>query len=539
MRRGSNSRTPDPRARARRARQLAALAGLAAVACVAALAMQSTLAQAAPTCESYPTINPGTDIYEFDDVTSSSVTLTGHILAGSTASSVDGSLHYFDTDWAFVVYDHTNTEVARGPLQTLVGSPTDTEVEQTISGLTPGERYYFAIDASNFCGQTVPPSPQVTPNNYWTFRTLSRVDAVIDGEGSVSRSGGSLTCTGTTCTTDFDSFSSSVTLNASPDSGVLFLGWTGACETTSTTCVISDLGLSTATAHFGWNPLLNVSMAGPGSGRVTSSPGGISCASGNPTGCSASFGLGSTVTLTAVPDAGSMFIGWGSDETSCSSSAPVCTKKLSTSTYVTAIFAPASELVVSVDSGSGSGTVTSVPAGITCPGICNAYFPNGTEVELTATAKPGSTFVGWDGVCFDRSPLAPCSFVMTGDTELNAEFSNPLVELAGGGAIVRVNQTRNGKTIRVHRGDLLLLSLPAKKSTGFGWHLRTLDRKALKLLSSGYVESTAASTPALGDPGSYTLRLKALKKSKTAITLSYSRGGGKAVRTFKLRIVVR
>ena len=50
-----------------------------------------------------------------------------------------------------------------------------------------------------------------------------------------------------------------------------------------------------------------------------------------------------------------------------------------------------------VKAGTGSGTVTSSPAGITCGSTCSALFASGTSVTLTATADSGSTFAGWSG----------------------------------------------------------------------------------------------------------------------------------------------
>ena len=49
--------------------------------------------------------------------------------------------------------------------------------------------------------------------------------------------------------------------------------------------------------------------------------------------------------------------------------------------------------------GTGSGTVTSNPAGINCGATCSGYFPSGTSVTLTATPAVGSTFAGWSGAC--------------------------------------------------------------------------------------------------------------------------------------------
>jgi len=64
--------------------------------------------------------------------------------------------------------------------------------------------------------------------------------------------------------------------------------------------------------------------------------------------------------------------------------------------------------------GSGRGSVTSQPAGITCnynsgtsTGVCTASFPVGTVVRLSATAAAGSKFQGWRGTpgCGDPSRI--------------------------------------------------------------------------------------------------------------------------------------
>jgi hypothetical protein len=79
-------------------------------------------------------------------------------------------------------------------------------------------------------------------------------------------------------------------------------------------------------------PSLTVSKAGSGSGLVGSSPGGISCGDT----CQASFDAGTEVTLTATPDASSIFTRWSGD---CSGTGS-CQVTMDQARSVAATFAP-------------------------------------------------------------------------------------------------------------------------------------------------------------------------------------------------------
>jgi hypothetical protein len=61
--------------------------------------------------------------------------------------------------------------------------------------------------------------------------------------------------------------------------------------------------------------------------------------------------------------------------------------------------------------GSGQGTVTSIPSGITCPGSCGAQILVGNLVVLQATPNSGHTFVSWNG-CTPGNPSNTCSLTM-------------------------------------------------------------------------------------------------------------------------------
>ncbi len=133
---------------------------------------------------------------------------------------------------------------------------------------------------------------------------------------------------------------------------------------------------------------------------MISSPAGISC----PSTCTASFVSGTSVTLTATAGSGFSFGGFGG---ACSGS--LCSLVLSSNQAVSATFTAVgpTQLTVSV---SGSGTVTSSPAGIDCPTTCTANFNDGTIVTLSATPASGYNFSGFGGACTGMS----CQLPLTG-----------------------------------------------------------------------------------------------------------------------------
>ncbi|HWF50747.1 MAG TPA: hypothetical protein VG294_08920 [Solirubrobacteraceae bacterium] len=75
--------------------------------------------------------------------------------------------------------------------------------------------------------------------------------------------------------------------------------------------------------------------------------------------------------------------------------------------------------------GTGSGTVTSSPPGISCPGTCSASLSSGTAVTLTAAPAAGSTFTGWSGA--GCSGTGACTLIMTADHPVSATFTRAQV----------------------------------------------------------------------------------------------------------------
>ncbi len=69
---------------------------------------------------------------------------------------------------------------------------------------------------------------------------------------------------------------------------------------------------------------------------------------------------------------------------------------------------------------TGSGAVTSSPAGIDCGTTCSANFNSGTIVTLTATPAAGNTFGGWSGAC---TGTGSCIVAMSTNQSVTATFN--------------------------------------------------------------------------------------------------------------------
>jgi phospholipase C len=184
-------------------------------------------------------------------------------------------------------------------------------------------------------------------------------------------------------------------------------------------CALSALLLTgcagaptSATLHSATSYELTVTSPSSGSGTVTSSPTGINC----PGTCNANFSSGTNVTLTASPGTNYTFSGWSG---ACSGSA-ACTLTLTAAETVSASFTLASYQLTVTSPASGSGTVTSSPSGINCPGTCNANFSSGTSVTLAASPGTNYTFSGWSGAC---SGSAACTLTLTAPETVSASFT--------------------------------------------------------------------------------------------------------------------
>jgi uncharacterized repeat protein (TIGR02543 family) len=200
-----------------------------------------------------------------------------------------------------------------------------------------------------------------------------------------------------------------VELTAEPDPGHTFAGWEGDCLDSDPTCEITMDMDKEVTATFLLFYTMTVTALGPGSGVITSTPSGITCATGDGP-CEKSFLADTPVTLTAVPSPTFTLAGWGGD---CSGIGD-CELRMDEDKHVSAQFKRRTALTmtghtpdpsfvgrpvvvsytVASDSGDPTGAVTVTMSGE--PTSCTGPAPTGSCI-LTPTMSGGKTITATYG----------------------------------------------------------------------------------------------------------------------------------------------
>ena len=208
-------------------------------------------------------------------------------------------------------------------------------------------------------------------------------------------------------------------LNATKD--IIFSKISGATSPSSISITSQNISKMISVSNVGLVSISDVvvngiilSKAGSGIGVVTSSPSGINCGST----CLSNFGSGTVVTLTAVPTLGS-FTGWSGS--GCSGSG-TCVITTNSAASVTASFDASIYSLTVTKSGTGLGTVTSSPSGISCGPTCSYGYYYGTTITLTASPSYG-TFTGWSGA--GCSGTGNCIITISSTASVTATFTAP------------------------------------------------------------------------------------------------------------------
>jgi Divergent InlB B-repeat domain len=217
-----------------------------------------------------------------------------------------------------------------------------------------------------------------------------------------------------------------VEIIATANAGSAFAGFSAgsgsaaSCSTSPCSFTLEANSSLTATFNLTAKPKfkLTVSKSGTGSGTVTSTPSGINCGSG--ANCEAEFEEGAEVELKESPAAGSEFKEW----TGACTGSGACKVTMSAAKSVSAKFEPIPRTLTITKAGTGTGEVKCKFNGGTA-GACTSPQPNGTSVELIATANAGSSFAGFSAGSGSAASCStsPCSFTIEANSALTATFN--------------------------------------------------------------------------------------------------------------------
>ena len=224
----------------------------------------------------------------------------------------------------------------------------------------------------------------------------------------------------------------SVSLDAVSTGSAAFAGFTGACSGMMCNATVAPGSTTTVGAGFAAAAMPATLVIAPtagsrGGGTITSAPAGINCTlnDGVTTGvCSVTFTTNTNVTLTQIPTGSSIFQGWSGDCIGNPCQITVAQTRVAEVTYRS----PPTGIVAITGVGSGSGTVTSAPAGIFCTitngvagGGCSASFDAGVAVTLSAVSAGSAAFTGYSGACSGGT----CTVIVTSGatTAIGAGFA--------------------------------------------------------------------------------------------------------------------
>ncbi len=343
---------------------------------------------------------------------------------GATTATLGVNLFsYFKGGQLYVDYGTTNAFGSSTPPANVPNTALNfPSVSTNLTGLSPSTtyfwRYRFVTDAGTFNSSTQTFTTSAAP----TFALTVNKNGM--GSGTVTSSPAGINC-GDTCSASFTQ-GTTVTLTATPASGSVFAGWSGAGCSGTGSCTVTMSAAQSVTATFNTAPAstfnLTVNKAGSGSGTVTSNLAGINCGAT----CSAAFNAGVSVTLSAAAASGSTFAGWSG---ACTGTG-TCTVTMNAAQTVTATFNTAQSFGTLNLQVSGLPSGNSATLTITGPGGFNQQ-----RTILTGTGQSLSDVM--TGIYTVTAP----SMVVSGTT-YNPSPASQNVTVTTGSATASVNYTQ-------------------------------------------------------------------------------------------------
>ncbi|WP_411272911.1 InlB B-repeat-containing protein [Daejeonella sp.] len=275
----------------------------------------------------------------------------------------------------------------------------------------------------------------------WTFTTIPVITTSSNPSAAGTTAGGGSFAQG-----------SAVTVTATPISGFTFTNWTegGNQVSTSASYSFTMAGNRNLVANFAPVPIgqfaVNLSSSPPAGGTTTGA---------------GSYDTGASVTATASPNPGFVFVEWTENGVRVSTSSSIQFFITANRTFVANFRAiPASQVALVLSSNP--------PAGGTTDG--EGAYPIGTSVTAIASQNTGYTFTNWTdlttGAVLSTSPNY--TFVLSANRSLRANFTLNTYTLTTSGANGTVTKAPDQPTYN-HGSTVVLTATPSPGFVFTSW----------------------------------------------------------------------
>jgi len=313
------------------------------------------------------------------------------------------------------------------------------KLDATAAGTFGGQLRIPSDDADNGDGVENPFTIQLKGTVSSGAVSTNMLKVTVTGSGTVASDSGGINCgtSGSICEAGYAP-STAVKLMATAGTGSTFAGWGGDCTGATASATVTLSAAKNCTAAFsgtggsgtGGNVALEITA--PTDGTVTSdlpATGGINCGTKGTLCKVGTYSATDTVSLTATPEIGFTFSGWGGN---CSGTVSPLSVAMDVAKKCTATFAAqgsmgTGNIVLAILKPTEGTVTTNIPAtgGINC-GIggstCTVATYQATDVvQLMATPNVGSIFNGWGGDC--SGSMNPLSLPMTTAKVCSASFT--------------------------------------------------------------------------------------------------------------------
>ena len=267
------------------------------------------------------------------------------------------------------------------------------------------------------------PSRWTRPSGHRDLRVPANTLTVnLVGNGNVSGGGGAINCGlgANICSANFAA-NASVTLVATPATGATFIGWTGACGGTSTTCTVSMNQSKSVTATFSrrhTDARVHAHRLGQRQRHGHRQRDQLRERRNHLYEREPSAQLDGDAHRDTVQRRDVRRLG----RRQLHRNDATCTVTFNASKSVTATFTGGTSNVQLTVSVTGPGSVTG--GAINCgngSATCSAQVAQGTTVTLTAKPATGAKFAGWGGSC--AGTATTCSVSMTSAKSVSATFT--------------------------------------------------------------------------------------------------------------------